>query len=310
MLKHLATIATESDTALNKTADYYRHTEHAVAARVDATYPEVPSKLSQRDLTESRYEELTGRPLATYNFVDAVDATSVLKEPESAELSAFESFEMNPGGVFDYLSPSSAALHVVQLIVHHDPLQWFTEWFAGDWKKTYEYGNVLENIGTMMGAVSTNMHRGVNELRETWMGNAADAAYKYFDDLAAAVGEQQGLLADLGRKYKVISMGILRMQDTALSLVRGMLDAALVGALAAAGGAATAETGVGALAGGLIAGVEAVRIWEIWERAKMIPDKATLSVNGFIGFLQAATSTMTHFGRHPLPATGYRSPVS
>lgn len=310
MLKHLGTIAVESDAALSKTADYYRHTEHAVAARVDATYPAVPSRLSRRDLTESGYEGLTGRPLATYGFADAVDASSVLTEPESPELSAFENFEMNPGSLFDYLSPSNAALHVVEVVIHHDPLQWFTEWFAGDWKKTYEYGKVLENVGTMMGAVSTNIHRGVNELRETWTGNAADAAYRYFDDLATAVDEQQELLAQLGEKYKKTSMGILRMQDTALSIIKGMLDAALIGAIGASGGAATAETGAGALVGGLIVGVEAARIWEMWERLKMIPDKATLSMNGFIGFLLAATSKMTHFGQHPLPATGYRSPVA
>jgi hypothetical protein len=310
MLKHLTTIATESDTALNKTANHYRYTEHAVATRVDATYPKVPLTPSQRDLTESRYGELTGRPLATQNFADAIDAPSALKEPESAELNVFESLEVHPGGLFDYLSPSNAALHVVQLVIHHDPLQWFTEWFAGDWKKTYEYGNVLENIGTMMGAVSTNVHRGTNELRETWMGNAADTAYKYFGNLADAVAEQQELLGHLGHQYKLVSMGILRMQDTALSLIKGMLDAALIGAIGASGGAATAETGVGALAGGLIVGVEAVRIWEMWERATILPGKGLQAINAFIGFLQSSSSTMTHFAQHPLPANGYQSPAA
>src|SRR4051794_31725720 len=91
MLGHLAAIGSESDLSLKKTANYYRHTEQSVVARVDASYPGALSKLSQRDLTESRYEELTGRSLATYNFADVVDASSALKEPESAELSAFES---------------------------------------------------------------------------------------------------------------------------------------------------------------------------------------------------------------------------
>lgn len=310
VLKHLASIASESDSSLNEIANYYRRTERSVAARVDATYPEVPSQLSQRDLTESRYEELTGRPLATQNFADAIDPASALKEPESPELSAFESFEMNPGVVFDYVSPSNAALHAVQLIIHRDPLEWFVEWFAGDWKKTYEYGKVLENVGTMMGAVSTNIQRGANELRETWTGNAADAAYRYFDNLAAAVDEQQELLAQLGQKYKVAAMGILRMQDTALSVIKGIMDAALIMAISASGGAATAETGVGGVAGGLIAGVEAARIWEMWERAKMIPERATQVASAFVGFLQTSTSKMAHFGQHPLPATGYQSPAA
>jgi hypothetical protein len=310
MLKHLKTIGEESNKSLGETANYYRMTEEKIAAKVDASYPTRSPALSPQELTLSHYQEMTGQALATQNFTDIKDPRSALKEPESVELDAFAKFVSNPGGAFDYLSPSNAACKLIELIIHHDPIEWLTEWFSGDWKKCYECGDALQNVGMMTELVAANTLRGANELRETWMGNAADAAWTYFEGLSTAMGEQKEVLDQLGQKYKMTAMGICRLQETAVGIYKGMIDAALVAMAAGSAGVATSETGVGAAIGGLVAGVEAARIWEMWERLKMIPEKATQVGNSFVGFAQSATSKTAHFAQHPLPAAGYKSPMA
>ncbi|MEV5704532.1 hypothetical protein [Actinoallomurus sp. NPDC052274] len=309
MLRHLEDISSTSNRGLRNAAKYYRATEHSTAARVDATYPERRSTPSDRDLTMSHYQDLTGMSLATHNFADASDALATLTEPETAELGPFQKFVNNPGGVFDYLSPSNAACKVIELLIGHDPIEWFLEWFDGDWKKCYECGGALENVGKMMGAISINTVKGANELHGTWSGNAADAAWEYFDGFSEAAGEQQEVLSQLGERYKITAMGICRLQETAAGIIKGMIDAALIASAAAAGGAATAETGAGAAVGGIISGVEAARIWEMWERLKMIPEKATQVGNGFVGFVQTSASKTADFAKHPLPKSGYKPPM-
>lgn len=310
MLKHLGTIADQSDINLGKTANYYRNTEHKVAAEVDSTYPAKTPTLTPQELTESHYSELTGRTLATQNFADVADPRSALKEPEAIELSALAKFVNNPGGPFDYLSPSNAVCKILELVTHHDIIEWLTEWFAGDWKKCYECGEAFENVGAMMEFISTNIIKGVNELKETWAGNVADSALAYFSDLSVAVSEQREVLDELGNKYKITAMGICRLEETAAGIYKGMIDAAIVAAAAASAGVATAETGVGGPLGGLVSGVEVARIWEMWERLKLIPEKATQAGNSFVGFALNATSRTANFTKHPLPAAGYKSPMA
>ncbi|WP_433179976.1 hypothetical protein [Actinoallomurus sp. CA-150999] len=309
MLGHLEEIANESNGGLKHAANYYRTTEHATAAKIDATYPVKHHALSEKDLTMSHYEDLTGNPLATHNFVDTSNALAALAEPDTTELGPFEKFVNNPGGVFDYLSPSNAACKVIELIIHHDPIEWFLEWFDGDWKKCYECGGALENVGKMMGVTSINTVHGANELHSLWLGNTADSAWDYFDGLSDAVSEQQEVLSKLGERYKVTAMGICRLQETAAGIIKGMIDAALIASAAAAGGTVTVETGAGPAIAGIISGVEAARIWEMWERAKMIPEKATQVGNSFVGFAQTASSKTADFAKHPLPKSGYKPPM-
>lgn len=76
-----------------------------------------------------------------------------------------------------------------------------TDWLYGDWAAIWKFGDALNNLAECLQQLGINIQHRVLDLDPAWDGNASDAAYQYFSNLAAAVSGQQIALRDIGEKY-------------------------------------------------------------------------------------------------------------
>ncbi|HYN98953.1 MAG TPA: hypothetical protein VEU28_04705, partial [Actinomycetota bacterium] len=89
-----------------------------------------------------------------------------------------------------------------------------------------------------------------------------------------------------------------------------ILDAALIGAVAASAGTATIETGVGFVTGWGIAAYEAYKIAEMADQARKLIATASALIGTVVGEIQAASASTGTLSKYPLPSNGYRHPGS
>lgn len=302
VLDHLGSLGYKSGRSLDDAASYYRDTEAHVAAHVDASYPAVRRPTSHNI-------DLGIAPVQTTHFKEREDPLAHLKEPEASELVESTSPLDNLTAAFEHLSPSAAVMSFLQMVTGHNPAEEAGEWFGGDWKSYAECGGALENVGSMLNTVANNVQEGVNELANSWHGNAADSAQAYFTGLASATGQQEIIFSELGAQYKNAATGIARLADTGAQLYNAMIDHCIIGAAAAAAGGASSETGIGAAVGGGIAAYEAVRVIETYEQFSNIREVGTTICNTFTGAVQGWVAGTEGFRKYPLPDTAYESPM-
>jgi hypothetical protein len=303
VLAHLERAGRRSNNGLRSAAVYYRKTEHHIAAKADAVYPEAARPGARHDIA------MGTAPVRTHGFKDREDPLSHLKEPEVDEVEAAKSPMDDITAVFDAIAPSTAVVNFIQMITGYNPAEQAGEWFGGDWKSYAECGGALENIGKMMNSASTNIQEGANELGDTWQGNAGDAAQGFFTDLSTAVGRQETVFSGVGEEYKKAASGVARLAETGAGLYKGMIDHAIIGAVAMAAGAASSETVIGGAAGGITAAVEAALVYEDYEKFSKIRELGTAICNTFVGAVNGKVGETSLFTRFPMPSTGYEHPV-
>lgn len=149
--------------------------------------------------------------------------------------------------VGDWLSPSVWALQTVKFAVGVDPLEEAISWFTGDWESYAKCGEAWASTGALVKDIATNLRSGSAQLDASWQGNAADAAYVYFDELARTTEALESDLKELKTYYDEAAMAV----STGLDLVKGLLtelaDQAIIAEAELAAGTLLAETGVGAV---------------------------------------------------------------
>lgn len=101
------------------------------------------------------------------------------------------------------VSPGAQILHLLADVIGWNPVEKVTGKVIGDWEAFGRCANVFDKLGEFDKSVSLNIGSGNRELDASWDGNAADAAWIFFDRLSITVGSQQKPLHDLAEQYKV-----------------------------------------------------------------------------------------------------------
>ncbi|MEV5748309.1 hypothetical protein AB0L00_10860 [Actinoallomurus sp. NPDC052308] len=302
VLENLQKAGWRSYHGLQGAAVYYRKTEHKTAAKVDATYPKAARP-------GSHLTDLGSAPVQTHHFEDQEDPLTYLKEPDVGEVEASAGPMDDVTSLFEAVAPSTTVVEFVKMVTGHDPAEQAGEWFGGDWKAYAECGGAFENIGAMMNSVSTNIQQGANELRDSWQGNAADAAQGFFSNLSTAVGQQDTVFSTIGAEYKKAAAGVAKLAEDGAGLYKGMIDHAIIGSIALAAAAASSETVLGGAVCGGTAAAEAALIVEDYEKFSKLREIGTGICNGYVGVVHGQVGQMSLFSRFPLPDTGYDSPM-
>jgi hypothetical protein len=244
-----------------------------------------------------------------HRFKEQEDPLTLLKEPEAGEVEGASGPLDDITAVFEALSPSTAVVGFITMVTGHDVAEEAGEWFGGDWKSYAECGGAFENIASMMSTVSTNIQQGANELGDTWQGNAGDAAQVFFNSLGSSVGQQDTVFSAIGGEYKKAAAGVAKLAENGAAIYTGMIDHAIVGAVAMAATAASSETVLGGEVCGATAAIEAAEIVEDYERFSNLREIGTTLCNAFVGVVHGRVAETSLFQRLPLPATGYESPM-
>lgn len=241
-------------------------------------------------------------------FNDVADPVGQLKAPAERTESILGQPFSNPASVLDWVSPSHIVNEFVKQAVGYDIFGEASKLFAGDWELVWQAAGAYRNLANAMQDIGVNVSHGNVELDYSWEGNAGDAAFMYFADLSSAISSQQISLNALADSYEKAAEGTYRIGETVSGIMKDIMDAAMIGAVAASAGTAAIETGVGFVTGWGVAAYEAYKIAEMADKARKLIATASAIVGTVVGEIQAASASTGTLAKYPLPGSGYRHP--
>ncbi|WP_305788401.1 hypothetical protein [Symbioplanes lichenis] len=215
----------------------------------------------------------------------------------------------NPASVLDWASPSHIVNEFVKQAIGYDIFGEAAQAFAGDWHQVWQAAGACRNLAGAMQDIGINVSAGNVELDAHWQGNARDASYDYFARLSAAISAQQLALNAMADAYEKAAEGTYRIAETVSGIMKDIVDAAMIGAVAASAGTATIETGVGFVTGWGVAAYEAYKIAELAARARRLIATASALIGTVAGEIQAASTSTGILARHPLLSHPYQHPA-
>ncbi|MEU6576990.1 hypothetical protein [Streptomyces sp. NPDC046805] len=244
------------------------------------------------------------------SFTDRVEPVHNLKAPQTPDEFSKGIIGDSVSTVSDFLSPSEWVLGTIEFVFGFNPLEEAISWFTGDWESYVKCGEMWANTGALTKDIAANLQSGNRELDATWDGNAADAAYVYFDELAKKIGSLDADLKELQGYYKDVGLAVARGADLVKGLLEQLADEAIIAEAELAAGTLLAETGVGAVMGYAAAALEIAEMIKTWGRiteaysaAQQAVDVATTAGGLVVGRLGIALKSF------PEPGKSYDNPA-
>jgi hypothetical protein len=211
--------------------------------------------------------------------------------------------------MFDLISPAAWVNEALNATVGWDVLGYCSTWVAGDWEAYARFGGALENLAAYSQALGAKVQRGAIAADRDWHGNAADATYMYFSDLAAKISAQQIPLREISGDYAEAARGVWMNAQQAQGLIQQALDKVIIAGVSAAAGTVTAKTVIGPVVGYALAAWQVTEIIKLIDRASTIAQRTITFVQTIAGIIFARTNVGGDLSNHPLPSSGYSHPA-
>ncbi|MEV4442310.1 hypothetical protein AB0K09_25540 [Streptomyces sp. NPDC049577] len=241
-------------------------------------------------------------------FADIAHPTAFLTAPREPEEFADPLKTINE--VADFLTPASWLVKLAELVLGTDPVKWAQTKFAGDWKAYARCAEAWRNLGRACDAMARNLDAGNRHADRTWDGNAADAAFAYFDTLRRDLEEFRDSLDVMSDEYRAVARAVSATGEAMGECLLAILDALITVAITTAAGTATGWTGCGAVMGYALGAQEARFILQQWERMTELLNTAQLAVNACYGTIgRVGGEAMAKLNRFQLPRAGYDHPA-
>jgi len=235
------------------------------------------------------------------------DPTGFLVEPGEPDTSITNGFA-NPLDALNCLSPSAWINTAIAELTGVDVLDWMTDWLSGDWRAIWKFGDAMGHLAECLQQLGINIQCGVIDVDAAWDGNASDAAYQYFSNLAAAISGQQLALDDIRDRYHKAAVGAWQLSNQLGNILQALADKAIIAGIAAAAGTVTAETGVGALLGYGVAALVVVDMLRLINKASTIINAAGTVILGLFGGVMDGAFQGGDLAATRLPAVAYSHP--
>lgn len=241
-------------------------------------------------------------------FTDLTEPTSHLTPPKKPSEFTNPLKPINDAG--DLISPTYWVNEILSIALGFNPKEKAQEYFAGDWEEYSKCSEAWGNLAQLCSGVSKNITSGNKLLDKTWVGNAADAAYVYFKDVADKCNELHSELDALKNEYFVIAEGVWSTAELVGTGISTIGDLAATAAISAAAGSLLSWTGWGMAVGYGVAATQILQIIEKWgEITKTINDFQLIFHTGMATLGMTAGGIATKFADFPLPKDPYNNPV-
>lgn len=210
------------------------------------------------------------------------EPTDFLREPAEPDDSVSNGFA-NPLDLFNYASPSAWINSTIEGLTGFDVFGYFTDWVSGDWAAMWKFGDAMANLAECMQQIGINIQQGMLQLDDRWDGNASDAAFQYFSNLAATTSGQQTALRDSQEAYHKAANGAWQLSNQLGNILQALADKAILAGVTAAAGTALAETGIGAVIGYAATALIVVDMLNLINKASTIINTAGTVILGLFG---------------------------
>lgn len=248
-------------------------------------------------------------PQAATRFADVAEPVSHLQPPSKPDefktpLDAFNE-------VSDLVSPTAGLSKIFDWAFGEDvnPVELVKKYFAGDWEAYVKCGQAWRNLSAFCEGVSENIKAGNELLDGTWDGNAADAAFVYFDTLRRNLLAIQGSLAAMGVEYETAAYGVWSTAEVLGQIIAQLCDQALLALIKLAATSALGWTVIGAVAGLAAIALEIEQIADLWSQATAKINTLQMAIDGIYGQLAALGGEVAAgLNGFPLPRASYDFP--
>jgi hypothetical protein len=243
-------------------------------------------------------------------FSDIAEPSSRLTPPRTPD-----EFSQGPlldifNDASDLVSPTYWITEAYDAVFGFNPLDEVIQWFAGDWESFAKCAEVWENVGKACDDIAKNLKSGNKALDATWNGNAADAAYVYFDELAQRLIGSSETFGSLADAYKYLAHAAYSAAEGIKGVLGGIIDGLIIVGVEMAAGTLLSWTGAGALVGYGLAALEVARILNLWGDATKMFGNAQAIVNGGVGVLEGlGASIYSHLQDFPEVGATYDNPA-
>jgi hypothetical protein len=164
------------------------------------------------------------------------------------------------------------------------------------------------NLAACLQQLAFNIQREVIDLDASWDGNASDAAYQYFSNLAAVLSDQHDPLNEIRDNYHKAAAGAWQLANQLGNILQALADRAILVGIAAAAGTITAESGVGAVVGYGVSALIIVDMLKLVNKASIIINTACIAIGGLFGAIMDGAYQGGAIAATPLPAVSYSKP--
>ena len=235
------------------------------------------------------------------------DPTIYLAAPKAPDDSITNGF-LNPLDVFNYVSPAAWVNEAIETAVGFDLIGWCVDWLTGDWEAIWRFGDAMINLAECLQEQGINIQHAALDMDGAWDGNAADAAYLYLSNFATTASGQQIALREIGESYHKAAQGAWLLSAQLGNVIQALADKAIIAGIAFAAGTATAETGIGAVAGYGVAAWQAIEMLQLANKASTIINTGGSVVMGAFGTGVAVGYKGGDLSAVPLPSAAYAPP--
>ncbi|WP_310726525.1 hypothetical protein [Streptomyces sp. N2A] len=246
-------------------------------------------------------------------FADVAEPTSRLvaphvdadkEEPEGGVVKDLLSFG-------DVLSPSWLISKGLELAFDFNPVDEAKKLIAGDWVEYAQCAKAWKAMGDFCEDLSKNIAAGNKALDSSWSGNAADAAYIYFETLARDLDQMKESFVALKENYEKTYEEVWNAAEACGDLLSGILDTAALVGLTALAGASTSFTLFGpVIAAGAVAG-EIIAMINMWSKLTTTISALQTAINGSVGIVSGISASIeSKTINFPVPGRAYDSPVA
>ncbi|QNS03990.1 hypothetical protein [Streptomyces xanthii] len=293
VLSRFGVILRGSEKELRKSASWYRTVDLGRARALDATYPGAGAT---RPVVRPR-------PHGGADFGDVRDASGRLVSGgggdswvsgHAREL-AFAPVNKGVGSLLDLGSISALANEGLKYAFDFDVLGTVANWLVGDWQEYSDCADAWNCLGNMCADAAENLRHGNEVLGLSWRGNAADAAWMYFDRTAAKFDTARDAFHSLRDDYVGVAEIVFSFADFVKGAVARLCDEAVEAAIAAAASAAVAVSGVGILGSFVGAAIAAERVAAMVKTYGELVDRyesLLLALTAALGVAGIATVTL------------------
>ncbi|GAA2575156.1 hypothetical protein GCM10010435_58740 [Winogradskya consettensis] len=208
----------------------------------------------------------------------------------------------------DYTSPSNYILVAFDHVFGFNPLERALESLLGDWQAIAQAGVAFGHAADAVQDLGYNVQGGAIALQPGWEGVAADAAYFGFTRLADGAANLADPFRGISQQFTEIAQGVYNTSEAVSGFLKGLCDAAIIAGIAFVAGTATAASGVGAVVGYGVAGVEIANMLRLWAQATEAINSIFAAVQAALGIIEGQLSRVADAVPDLADYSAYRHP--
>ena len=185
------------------------------------------------------------------------------------------------------------------------------DWIAGDWERVALAADACRNLGSFSSTAAAGVREETGAVGEAWSGHAASAASGYFSELADKLDSNALSFSQIAGQLDQTAIGVHQAALAIGKLIDLIIDLGVAFLIEAAVAAASAATGVGAVATGVLSAGLVALIIKGYDAVSDVLDihaRASAICVAFVGITATPLATLKGFPEMSVPAP-YSNPV-